>query len=215
MVISRVIFGAFAAVCATNAVAQIPLAATAPQPVVAVQAAPMVVGQTPANANVLPAGTNIRLRTLTGLSSKDNKAGQQFDLEVAQDVMLNGIVVIPRGSPATGEVSMVKKKGMWGKSGKMETRVLSVRANGKDIPVHGTVSDKGDAGTAGVVASIVVLPIAGFFVTGTSAVLPAGTAATAQLDSDLPVVFAVGAAKPAADMVVPAAAAVAASQLPK
>jgi hypothetical protein len=77
------------------------------------------------------------------------------------------------------------------------------------------VSDKGDAGTAGVVASIVVLPIAGFFVTGTSAVLPAGTAATAQLDSDLPVIFAVGAAKPATDMVVPAAAAVAASELPK
>lgn len=132
----------------------------------------------------------MRLRTLSPLSSMDNKAGDRFDLEVAEDVLLDGRVVIPRGSPAKGEVTMVKKKGMWGKSGKMETRVLSVRANGRDIPLRGSVADKGDTGTAGVVGSILVLPIAGFFVTGTSATLPQGTGFTGLTESDLPVTFA-------------------------
>ena len=149
---------------------------------------PMVIAQ-PSAATVLPQGTMVRLRTLSQLSSQENKVGQRFDLEVAEDVLLNGRVVIPRGSPAVGDVTLVKKKGMWGKSGKLEARVLSVRANGKDIPVRGTVGDKGETGTAAVVGSILVLPVAGFFVTGTSAVMPSGTGAMAMLESDLPVQF--------------------------
>jgi hypothetical protein len=153
-----------------------------------VSSSPMVIAQ-PSAATVLPQGTMVRLRTLSQLSSQENKVGERFDLEVAEDVLLNGRVVIPRGSPAVGDVTLVKKKGMWGKSGKLEARVLSVRANGKDIPVRGTVGDKGETGTAAVVGSILVLPVAGFFVTGTSAVMPSGTGAMAMLESDLPVQF--------------------------
>ena len=158
----------------------------------------MVVGAPLANGQFLPQGTSVRLRTLSPLSSIDNKTGDRFDLEVSEDVLLNGRVVIPRGSPGKGEITLVKKKGMWGKSGKLETRVLSVRANGMDIPLRGTVADKGDTGTAGVVGSILVLPIAGFFVTGTSATLPQGTGVTGLTESDLPVSFANQTAPPAA-----------------
>lgn len=173
---------------------------------IAPESGAMIVGQVTNGQKVLPAGTSIRFRTLSALSSQDNKVGQQFDLEVVQDVLLDGVVVIPRGSAALGEVSLVKKKGMWGKSGKLETRLLSVHCNGRDIPIHGTVGEKGDTGTAGVVASIVVLPVAGFFVTGTSAVMPAGSPATGQINSDLPIVFAQPAvAVPAVMTVTPAA----------
>lgn len=162
----------------------------------------MVVGSPAANGQSLPQGTSVRLRTLSPLSSMDNKTGDRFDLEVAEDVLLNGRVVIPRGSPAKGEITMVKKKGMWGKSGKLETRVLSVRANGRDIPLRGTVADKGDTGTAGVVGAILVLPIAGFFVTGTSASLPQGTGFTGLTESDLPVTFAEQAPTPPAAAII-------------
>jgi hypothetical protein len=172
-----------ASVCAqTTAPTIVPSVAVAP-----VVAVPMVVST--ASRTVLPQGTSIRLRTLSELTSQTAKTGQRFDLEVAEDVMLGGRVVIPRGSPAVGDIAMVKKKGMWGKSGKLEARVLYIRANGRDIPVRGSVGDKGETGTAGVVGAIVVLPIAGFFVTGTSAVLPAGTGANAALESDLEVAF--------------------------
>ena len=42
-----------------------------------------------------------------------------------------------------------------------------------------------DQYTAGVVAAIVFIPIAGFFVTGTSANIPAGSGVKAFLDEDL------------------------------
>jgi hypothetical protein len=152
-------------------------------------AAPAVMTIAPARPGntVLPQGTPIRLRTLTQLHSQENRTGDRFDLEVAEDVMLNGVVVIPRGSPATGEITRVKRKGMWGRSGRLETRLLSVRAHGTTIPISGTVAERGETGTAGVVASIVVLPVAGFFVTGTSAVLPVGTGFNGQTTSDLPI----------------------------
>lgn len=166
------------------------------------QTAGMVVGAPSRAGPFLPQGTSVRLRTLSPLSSTDNKAGDRFDLEVSEDVLLNGRVVIPRGSPGKGEITLVKKKGMWGKSGKLETRVLSVRANGMDIPLRGTVLDKGDTGTAGVVGAILVLPVAGFFVTGTSAVLPQGTGFTGLTESDLPVTFADQAPAPPAAVVI-------------
>jgi hypothetical protein len=165
------------------------------------QASPMVVG-TSANAPlVLPQGTSVRLRTLSPLNSMESKAGDRFDLEVSEDVLLNGMVIIPRGSAAKGEVTLVKKKGMWGKSGKLETRVLSVRANGRDIPLRGTVNDKGDTGTAGVIGAIVVLPLAGFFVTGTSANLPQGTGYTGITESDIPIAVIASASPSTVNMV--------------
>ncbi len=165
-------------------------ASSLPTTAIAMQSAPMVVAAPTPGGLVLPAGTTVRVRTLAPLHSNDNKTGQQFDLEIAEDVMLNGRVVIARGSPGTGELTLVKKKGMWGKSGKLEGRFISVRSNGRDIPIRGTLNDKGTTGTAGVVGAIVVLPIAGFFVTGTSAEIAAGSSFSAKTDSDIPIAFA-------------------------
>lgn len=175
------------------------LIATA-SPVIA-QSAPIVVGQS-AQSNVLRAGTEIRLRTLIELSSKDSRPGERFDLEVAEDVILNGQTVIPAGSRAVGEITEVKKKGMWGKSGKVDTRLLYVRVGDQQLRITGQLGDKGKTGTAGVVGALAVVPVAGFFVTGTSGNLPRGTNAVGYLESDLPVVFAAP-SKPAA-LVVPA-----------
>jgi hypothetical protein len=152
---------------------------------------------------VLRAGTPISLRILEEVTTKDKRArvGQRIKMEVASTVEVNGIVVIPAGSPAEGEVVSVRNKGMWGKSGRLEARALYARVNGRQIRLTGTFDDKGVTGTAGVVGAIAFVPIAGFFVTGTSAVLPAGGEVAAFIDEDVELAFA--ASKPA-PMQVPA-----------
>jgi hypothetical protein len=167
------------------------------------QAAPVVIGA-PTAANVLKEGTEVRLVTVTELSSKRNKVGERFDLEVSDDVLLGGQVVIPQGARAVGEITRVKKKGMWGKSGKLETRLLYVKVGDQNVRITGAVGDKGKAGTAGVVGAVLVAPVVGFFVTGTSAVVPPRTMTVGYLDADLPVVFAGPAGPP--PLVVPASA---------
>ena len=157
-----------------------PAAALAP-------AAPQAVIVSPPTQSVLRAGAEVPLKMEEGLDS-NNKAlreGQQIRMSVASDVRLGNMVVIPAGSPATGEITDLRRKGMWGKSGRIIARVLNVRVGDRLIRLTGTFDDKGVTGTAGVVAAIAFVPIAGFFMTGTSAKIPSGGGVKGFLDEDL------------------------------
>jgi hypothetical protein len=185
---------AFVALAAAQAAAPqatgpkwVPLQQTQPAPVAIAPAAPQAVILGSSTEGVLRAGTEVPLRMAESINSNNKtlREGARIRLEVAQPVMLGSMVVIPAGSPATAEVTEIKHKGMWGKSGRIEARVLNVRVGDRLIRLSGTFDDKGVTGTAGVVTSIVLVPLAGFFVTGTSANIPAGSGVKAFLDEDL------------------------------
>ena len=141
---------------------------------------------------VLRTGTPIALKLAEELTTKGKKlrVGQRFHLSVAEDVKVGETTVIPSGSPAEGEITDVRNKGMWGKSGHIGAHLLYVSVNGRQIRLSGTFDDKGVTGTAGVVAAIALVPIAGFFTTGTSAKLPLGGAVSGFVDEDVPLAFA-------------------------
>jgi len=128
--------------------------------------------------------------------NKAVRVRQRFRLETAEDIKVDGQVVIPVGSPAMGEVTDVRNKGMWGKSGHINARLLYVQANGRQIRLSGTFDDKGVTGTAGVVAAIVFIPVVGFFTTGTSADIPIGAGIKGFVDEDVPLAFASSAPAP-------------------
>lgn len=165
-----------------------PLAAQEVQPVAAPQAIAPI---TTSNA-FLRAGTPIQLRLMEEITTKKKaaKVGQRFMLEVAAPVEVNGVVVVPAGTPAWAEITEVRNKGMWGKSGKLNARLLYLRVNGRQIRLTGSFDDKGVTGTAGVVGAIAFVPIAGFFMTGTSAVFPKGGEVSAFIDEDVQLAIA-------------------------
>jgi hypothetical protein len=74
---------------------------------------------------------------------------------------------------------------MWGKSGAIRLHINSVNINGTTIRLKGDMDTRGETGTAGVVGAIVILPVAGFFVTGTSAEMPLNMPGRAFLDQDI------------------------------
>lgn len=169
-------------------------AAQLSQPVAASEAiAPIVT----TNA-VLRAGTSIQLRMMEEITTKKKAArvGQRFMMEVAAPVEINGVVVVPAGTPAWGEITEVRNKGMWGKSGKLTARLLYVRVNGRQIRLTGTFDDKGVTGTAGVVGAVALIPVAGFFMTGTSATFPKGAEVGGFIDEDVPLAIANAAPPP-------------------
>lgn len=146
----------------------------------------------PTTNAVLRAGTPVQLRLMEEVTTKKKAArvGQRFQLEVAAPLEVNGAVVIPSGTPAWGEVTEVRNKGMWGKSGKLNARLLYLRVNGRQIRLTGSFDDKGVTGTAGVVGAIALVPIAGFFMTGTSATFPKGGEVGAFIDEDVELAIA-------------------------
>lgn len=173
---------------ATGAMAQI-APATAPI------AAPAVSGA------VLRVGTEVPLRLSEELTTKGKKlrVGQRFHMETSEPVIVQGVTVVPVGSPAVGEITDVRNKGMWGKSGHLSARILYVTVNGRQIRLTGQFDDKGVAGGVGAVAvsAIVFLP-AGFFMTGTSAKIPAGSIVKGFIDEDVPLAMAQVAPQPLA-----------------
>ena len=116
---------------------------------------------------------------------KASKVGDRPRMEVAENVVVDGVTVIPKGTPVTGELTAVRNKGMWGKSGKLEGRVLNLSLNGRTVRMSGAFDDKGVTGTAAVVGAVLLVPIVGFFVTGTSARIPAGGQISAYVDEDI------------------------------
>lgn len=91
---------------------------------------------------------------------KKLRVGQRFRMETSEPVIVQGVTVIPVGSPAVGEITDVRNKGMWGKSGHFGARILNATVNGRQIRMTGAFDDKGVAGGVGAVAvsAIVFLP---------------------------------------------------------
>jgi hypothetical protein len=148
---------------------------------------------------VLRVGTEVPLRLSEELTTQGEKlrVGQRFHMETSEPVIVQGINVIPVGSPAVGEITDARKKGMWGKSGHLAGRVLYVTVNGRQIRLSGAFDDKGVAGGIGAVAvsAIVFLP-AGFVMTGTSARVPAGSIIKGFVDEDVPLALATAVPSP-------------------
>jgi hypothetical protein len=134
----------------------------------------------------LPIGTPLSLRTTTPLSTKDSKPGDRVRLEVAEDVSFRGTVVVPVGTPVIGEVSRAQRNGHVGKKGKLELRLVSVEMPDGPVRLSGTVYDEGKSHTAlSVGTMLLVSPLGGFLIHGTSASIPAQTPVTAYISEPL------------------------------
>src|SRR4051812_44769212 len=78
----------------------------------------------------LSAGTPINLAMAEEINSSTQTAGDTFKLTVLEDVKVGDTVVIPRGTPAMGEVTWRTGKGSFGKSGKLEFAIRSIDLGG-------------------------------------------------------------------------------------
>jgi hypothetical protein len=134
----------------------------------------------PANQNVIQSGTEVvlKLREELTTNKKKLKVGYRFQMEVAEPILLNGQIVVPFGTPATGEITEIRNKGMWGKSGYIEARAISMRIGGRSIRLTGSFDDKGASGSD-------LIPVVGFLTPGSSATIAAGSTVRVFLDEDI------------------------------
>jgi hypothetical protein len=141
----------------------------------------------------LPANTEIVLSLNEELDSRRNHEHDTFALSVVGDVMLGNYVVIPAGTRAVGEITWMTGRGMFGKSGKMDIAARSIELNGRNIPIEGTFRQEGEGNTVATIASVVLIaPVVGFFITGHSAIIPAGRHLTVHTRQALAISLPVG-----------------------
>ena len=83
----------------------------------------------------VPAGTAIIVTLDQSVSSKDATVGQKVDGSVAQDVVVNGKAVVPKGSRVSLSVASAQASGHLKTPAKLWLKIDSIAVNKKTYPV--------------------------------------------------------------------------------
>ena len=84
------------------------------------------------NAATIPAGTTITVSAVSSFSSK-TPTGRSFEWKLAQDVSVNGSVVLKAGSKAFGKIASSRHNPR--RNEPLTVELMSVSANGRNVPV--------------------------------------------------------------------------------
>ncbi len=165
-----------------------PQAAAAP----AVQAALAAPTQPPPPHTLLD-GTPVKLRLSQTISSADAKVGQEIPFEVVEDVQVDGVTVLPKGSTAIGTVTEASPKKSMGRAGKLNISISYARLTDREKVALRAVKETKGGGHVGamtgamVATSIVFFPAAPLFlfIHGKDISIPQGTEITAFVEGDM------------------------------
>lgn len=128
----------------------------------------------------------IMLAVAEEVNSSTHKDADTFKLTVLNDIKVDQTVVIPRGTPATGEITWRTGKGAFGKSGKIEFSLVSIDLGGKPIPVSGNFRQEGEGNTIATGVGVIAIGVFAGFITGKRARLPIGRELMSQTVQPVP-----------------------------
>lgn len=123
-------------------------------------------GQTNSALVTLSKGSEIKLAMAQTLSSKHAYVGQRVELQVAEDVTVGDVIVVPKGTRVLGTVTAGKKDE--NKHNNPETvslRIDYISIGDRHILLTGDYTDKGKIDKGAVVVGTVLFGVAGLVAT--------------------------------------------------
>ena len=150
--------------------------------------------QRPSLPNTLMDGTPIKLRLGRTISSATEKDGNQVDFETLEEIKVNDVVIIPKGSLASGTVTEAIHKKNMGRAGRLDVNIDYVRmADGEKAALTATTGGKAGGHVGAMTGAIVATTIVFFpaaplflFMHGKDLTIPKGTEITAYINGDTP-----------------------------
>src|SRR5271166_4448650 len=144
-------------------------------------------------AFVLEDGTPVKLRLSQTVSSADAHVNDRVEFEVLEDVLVGGVVVVPKGASALGTVTEAVPKRRMARGGKLEIVMDSVRlVDGQKAALRAVKDGKGGGHTGGmtvgiVAAAVVFWPAAPLFLLmhGKDITFPKGTDVLTFINGDM------------------------------
>ncbi len=137
------------------------------------------------NVKVIPDGTEFTVVTIEEITSKTAAEGDPLTFKAAEDVVIDGKVVIAKGSLVKGSVATAKKAGMMGRGGSLGIRVESVTTvDNQKLKLRSTKGKEGDDKTGTTVALVVLFGPLGFLKKGKNAVIKPGTEIKVYTDEE-------------------------------
>lgn len=138
-------------------------------------------------------GTPIKLRLAENLTSATAKAGDQVPFEVTEDVLVDGVVVIPKGGAALATVTDANPKRRMGRGGKLDVNIDSARlVDGEKVQLRASQENQGGGHVGAMTGAMVGTAIVFFpaaplflFMHGKDVTIPQGTEITAFVEGDM------------------------------
>ncbi len=132
--------------------------------------------------NVLPGHIYIPKKTLLNVelveaaNSKTHKKNQQVEFKTTENLIINGVVVIPKGTVGMGYVYEAQKAGGFGRKGVLRIAAKEIKTlNNVTVPLRKGLEGKGKTDGCAVAVAAVVSLAGGFFMKGSNINYPAGT----------------------------------------
>ncbi len=144
----------------------------------------------------VPKDTDVTLAFDQSLSSKTAKPGDTVRLHVVNDVSVGGTTVLKAGTPVTGSITKVDKRGRYGVNAKIRIALSPVRsvegtmipleAKGKGKQLKGSRTDHAaEATAAGAVVLGPVGLVAGYFIPGKPVTIHPGDPLVTTIPQDI------------------------------
>ncbi len=133
---------------------------------------------------ILKRDTPVHFMVVSEVTTKTHTPGHRFRLRVDKPVFIDGILALPVGTTAWGEVLAAKKSGNAGKSGSLEARLLYIDIGGHHVPISGSNEAKGAGGGGETALGIIALGPLGLFAKGNNAKIKAGELMTGFVEQD-------------------------------
>lgn len=133
-------------------------------------------------ANVLPGHIYIPKKTMLNVeliepaNSKTHKKNQQVEFKTTENLIINGVVVIPKGTIGMGYVYEVQKAGGFGRKGVLRIAGKEIKTlNNVSVPLRKGLEGKGKTDGGAVAVAAAVSLVGGLFMKGSNINYPAGT----------------------------------------
>jgi hypothetical protein len=112
---------------------------------------------------LVPAGTAVPVHVVGTISSGSAKKGDSFQIQAAQDVVVNGMVVIPQGAGGEGIISDVDSAGGNGHSGALSLSFTFIfSADGGKIDLSDATQQQSEEDRKGASSTATIIGFATF-----------------------------------------------------
>lgn len=131
--------------------------------------------------------TEVKLRMAQSLSSKHAVIGERVELTVAEELAVDGWVVVPKGTRVLGTVKVGKKRERVDNSHDLLVEIDYIAMSGKHVKLGGRQAGQGKVNKGAAVASTAALGLSGLLLAmdARTAQIPEGTIVKAWVDEDV------------------------------
>ena len=124
----------------------------------------------------IPKKTLLNVELLEAANSKTHKKNQQVEFKTSENLIINGVVVIPKGTIGIGYVDEVQKAGGFGRKGVLRIAGKEIKTiNNVTVPLRKGLEGKGKTDGGAVAVAAAVSLVGGLFMKGSNINYPAGT----------------------------------------